>query len=539
MLNTKLRVIQLRLVLIVLVFCYAMTSCARKETQEASADFESDLLTLKEYFHIPGMAVLIKKDEQVIYENYLGYADLENQVKVDSTTVFPIASVTKTFATVLLMQLVEQGKVGLNDPINHYLENSQLSEDIKIKHLLSHTSEGEPGSFFNYSPRFFLLTNVIEKTSEMPLDELLQTKIISPINLENTVALTNERILDSLKDRLAKPYYFFGEVEEGHYDPGLSAASGISSTVRDLAKFDRALNLNTMLSGDSKAKMFTPFRASDGKPLPYGQGIFTQEFMKKQLKWGYGQEDCFSSLVLKVPEDKLTLILLANNNLMSDPARLINGDITYSLFAMSFLKHFVFDSPEKLTSEDFKNLENLRSKDVAGEHGPFYRQEILANALAASFIGYVDSLEMQKSRELTSFTLSKFPEYKEYANQSLMRLLMVLSTSGNFRDFDSEIEEIGEALLAENPQDPYTNVYLAYHYQKIEDQQKALHHFKSIAEATKLRPFWYSIEAYDYLGDHYKESDPELAKQYFQKIIDIGWNMGGKLDKAKNQLKEL
>ena len=120
----------------------------------------------------------------------------------------------------------------------------------------------------------------------------------------------------------------------------------------------------------------SPFRTSSGIS-PYGLGIFSQTFLDKQIVWGFGQDDGFSSLMLKVPEDDVTLVLLANNNLMSDPPRLINGDITYSLFALSFLKHFVFDMPGEV---DFRN-----------DYGPFYRQELFANAIAASLIGRADS----------------------------------------------------------------------------------------------------------------------------------------------------
>ena len=89
-----------------------------------------------------------------MYENYLGFADLENKIPLDSNNIFPIASVTKTFATVLLMQLAEEGKVDLDDPINKYLPDMPVSDSIQIKHVLSHTSEGNPGSFFNYIYRF-------------------------------------------------------------------------------------------------------------------------------------------------------------------------------------------------------------------------------------------------------------------------------------------------------------------------------------------------------------------------------------------------
>lgn len=508
-------------------------------SEDSIQNFEKDITALKEYFHIPGMSVLVQQDGKIIYEKYLGQTDVENAIPVDSTSVFPVASITKTFSTVLLLQLVEQGKVTLDDSINMYLENSTLSDEIKVKHILSHSSEGIPGTFFNYSSRFFMLTQVIEKSSGKSLEDLMNANILSPLGLDNTVPILGQSTVDSLGKKMAKPYYYYGAVEAGHYDFGLSTASGLASTVRDIAKFDNSLEEGKLVSKPSKMEMLSSFGGAENPDYPYGYGIFTQKFLETEIQWGYGQEDCFSSLLLKVSHKKLTLVLLANNNLMSDPARLINGDITYSLFAMSFLKNFVFDGTEQFKISDFNQPENLDLAFTKTALEPFYRQELLAHALASSFIGFADSLELKKSKKLTELALSTYPDYETYGNQSLMRLLMVLSTYGNYRDFDEEVTKIGDALLVKNKYDPYTNVYLGYHYAHVNEPDKAYQHFMTIAETPNLQPFWYSLEAYDFLGDYHKEKNPDLAREYFQKIVDIGWNMGGKLDKAKAELEHL
>ncbi|NAS14084.1 serine hydrolase [Poritiphilus flavus] len=527
--------------LIFALIAISIISCTNQKSDSTSVsrDFEEDMLQLKEYFHIPGLAILVKKDGKTLYENYFGYADLETQQPLDSTSMFPIASITKTFSAVLLQQLVEEGKLDLEEPINLYLEGSSLSDSIKIKHVLSHTSEGEPGSFFNYSSRFFLLTRVIEKSASASLVELMNSKIIDPLNLKNTVPLIDQTVIAAREDQLAKPYYFYGEVEAGHYDSGLSAASGLASTLRDLARFDNALDSDQLISGESKNQMFSPFNSD--LAFPYGYGIFTQNFTAKEIKWGYGQEDCFSSLLLKVPEDNITLILLANNNLMSDPPRLINGDLSYSRFALSFLKHFVFELPETYKSMDYTKPESLDIEQIQAnpDLGKLYRQELLANAIAASFMGQVDSLELQRSKELTEIALREFPDYAQYGNQSLMRLLMVLANFGGYDEFDEAFVDLGNLLLEKNQFDPYTNVYLGYYYQNRNQAEKAFQYFNTIAETPNLQPFWYSIEAFDFLGDYYKNDNPELARTYYQKIVDIGWNMGGKLDKAKTELERL
>ena len=113
-----------------IIITASLFSCDQTPKESAFVSFEEDLAALKEYFHIPGMAAIITQKGKIIYENYSGYADLKTKRLVDSTTVFPINSITKTYAAVLFIQLVEAGKLDLNEPINNYFKDSNLSEDI-------------------------------------------------------------------------------------------------------------------------------------------------------------------------------------------------------------------------------------------------------------------------------------------------------------------------------------------------------------------------------------------------------------------------
>ena len=98
---------------------------------------------------------------------------------------------------------------------------------------------------------------------------------------------------------------------------------------------------------------------------------------------------------------------------------------------------------------------------------------------------------------------------------------------------------MGEKLLGKNQLDPYVNEALGSHYNHLNQKEKALTYYKSIAEADNFRPFWYTIISLDFLGEYYTSQNPELAKRYFQRIVDIGWNIARLVDKAKRELKEL
>lgn len=510
---------------------------AQSPSYDKSGFFEIELQSLQAYFHIPGLAVLVQKGDKIIYENYMGFADLETNRPVDAQTVFPIMSLSKTFASTLCLQMADEGILDLGTSIQTWLPESKLPSSVTLQHLLSHTSEGVPGTTFNYSSRYSLISSVLEKVSGKPYEEILQERIITPLGLSHTLPLVNQQIIDSLGSSLASPYYFYGKTEKGHFDTGLSAASGLSSTPRDLATFLQGLDEGKLLAATSRQRQMTAYQNPDGDPLPYGLGIFSQNWEGKKLVWGYGQEDCFSSLLLSIPEDGTSLILLANNNLMSDPARLINGDIRYSLFALAFLKHFVY-------SQDDWSLPTLITSDYLEESPPsasdkpFDRQILLANALAASFLGQGFPEEGEKSKALTLALLKHFPDIKKYGTISTLHLLSVLCEQEDDPQLVSYFLALGKYLIDKQADNPYSNIYMAFFYKGQNNPEKALPYFQAIVDAENYRPFWYTIEAWYELGMYYRVSQPGKARTYMQNIIDLGWNIGSKLVLAKQALKD-
>lgn len=158
-------------------------------TSLQSENFSKELAELKSLFQIPALSVIVKNRENVIYEKYTGFADVDKKITNDKTTEFPIASLTKIFTAVVIMKLSEQGKIDLDDPINKYITNKSISDSIKIKHILSHTSQGNVGKNFYYSSRFSWLTQVIEKASGNTFETEINEKIILPLKLTHTYLL--------------------------------------------------------------------------------------------------------------------------------------------------------------------------------------------------------------------------------------------------------------------------------------------------------------------------------------------------------------
>ena len=198
-------------------------------TTENVAAFEKKLEALRNEYHIPSLAIGIVNEKKLIVRGGLGYANMEQQIKPDENTVYHLASITKTFGSIILMQLVEQGKVSLDDPISKYGINLGgrwgSDERIKVRHLLTHTASGKslngfkPGYSFRYNGDWYgQLGKVIEQASDQSFGELLMKNIIIPLDLKNTVPSTDDSVnfrltgynKDSFLTRVAKPYNWQG-----------------------------------------------------------------------------------------------------------------------------------------------------------------------------------------------------------------------------------------------------------------------------------------------------------------------------------------
>lgn len=500
-------------VLMVTLFVLGCSDSKKVDT-EKDTHFSEEISELKEYFQIPGLSILVGRGDQIIYEDYMGLADIAQQVPMDSVTTLPMASLTKMFSAIVLGQLVDEGKLSLNESLRVYSENSNIGDSIKVKHALSHTSQGIPGQQFYYNnSRFMLLGDVIEKASGKDFKTNMYEKIINPLKLKNTYLLRDSLQLVTEKRKVAQPYFLGGEPEDGYMvkesnpgfiDYGYSTAAGISSTVRDLFKLSRAMDKNTLMSEASKNTMFNPFRPG----LPYGLGAFTQVFMGEKLVWGYGQYDCYSSLFLKVPKRDLTFIIAANNNLMSDPARLIAGDVTYSLFALSFLKNFVLGLEEEPLFEDQDTLKWLEVKLTEKSKREFIRKKLMAQSLAATFMSRYDEHESELSKQILKQVFKHFPEYWDYGDLVLLRNMQMLKSMDHMRDkkefinFDNQIKEVGKLLLEADKNNPYANFYMANFFQIKEVPDKSLEYYKNIVEAKNFSSWWYTREAQQWIEEH-------------------------------------
>jgi hypothetical protein len=142
------------------------------------------------------------------------------------------------------------------------------------------------------------------------------------------------------------------QLENGQCSEFFMPAAGLISTVTDLAKFDIALDKDQFLLPETKANMFEPIVSNTGQILPYGIGWFSQEYDGQRMLWHYGwQPGCSSTLYLKIPEENITFLILANTDNLSRPYRLGSGEVLPidSTVALAFYKAFVFEPKYNLS----------------------------------------------------------------------------------------------------------------------------------------------------------------------------------------------
>lgn len=154
---------------------------------ERIARLETLLESLRQELKIPAYSAAIVKDQKVLWARGFGYADVENKIPATEHTPYHLASLTKTFASTILMRLVQEGKVKLDDPVSKYGIALESDGVIKVRHLLSHTSEGNPGEQYRYNGnRFAELDKVVEGATGKSFGELLIANILEPLGMNET-----------------------------------------------------------------------------------------------------------------------------------------------------------------------------------------------------------------------------------------------------------------------------------------------------------------------------------------------------------------
>lgn len=291
-------------------------------------------------------SVLVAREGKPLFDRSYGMASIEFDVPNTSATIFRIASLTKQFTAMAILQLQERGKLKVGDPVCRYLADCPASwQPITLRHLLTHTSgirnvsslpdwdenlglkryrhadfvdlfrglplEFTPGEKYTYSNSgYYLLGLVIERASGKPYAQYLQEAIFTPLQMRHTAYTENREIVAGR----ASGYYSRGAqiVAAPYIDPTTTyAAGGITSTTGDLLRWDQALYTDKLASRRSRDEMFTPFKEG------YAYGWRVGEKFGRHTAEHSGSLNGFSSYILRFPDQWATVIVLGNGDRMS------------------------------------------------------------------------------------------------------------------------------------------------------------------------------------------------------------------------------
>ena len=334
---------------------------AQAQSPLATSPFESYLELLRQQAGIPAISAAIVQNGEVVWERGLGYQNLDARIRATSDTPYPISNLSGALAATLILQCAEERRVFLDEPAATY-GVSLPDGGVTVRQLLTHTAPASSGESFHYDPdRFAQLGRVVETCVPQPYRKTIAVQLLEFLAMKDSVpgrdvqddavvtqnlfaASVQQRYKDVL-ERVAVPYKVDKKGRASRntelLPESLSASAGVVSTVRDLARFDAALDSGALLHEDTLAAAWTNALGRDRLPIPTGLGWFVQRYNGQTVVWQFGQTtNGYSSLILKIPARRLTLILLANSDGLSSYFDLASGDVTKSLFGVLFLRLF-------------------------------------------------------------------------------------------------------------------------------------------------------------------------------------------------------
>ncbi len=284
--------------------------------QDAFNQLDQCLKERMRAFHTPALSMALTDRDQLVRLSSLGSASLATHVPLQQDHLFAIGSVGKSFTAVAMLQLSEQGRVDLSAPVKTYLpwfEVQSQYEPITLHHLLTHSAGLPRGTDFSPSPRsevfalrcqetgfapgthfsysdagYKTLGLVIEAVTGQPYAQWIQEKILQPLGMNHTYAVTTTH----LRTKMAAGYRDVFDDRPAHVSHPLVSAywvetdSGdgcIVSNAADMAKFARML-LNggagpdgPIISPASYQKMVEPMIQDDGETYSYGLYLFEDD----------------------------------------------------------------------------------------------------------------------------------------------------------------------------------------------------------------------------------------------------------------------
>lgn len=388
------------------VFCLFLISAASSLAQGYNGTQQKDnrasaiKQTVQAYVdnNVFAGSLLVANSGNLLYKDAFGFSDRKKQKAFQSDSIVPIASLSKTITSAVVLMLVEQKKLSLADSVASFLPQfgHGQSQQITLEHLLSHRSgipdhfsiEGwfepdfhastsdedfvaaiaslpllfAPGSDYQYSnPGYFVLGKIIEKVAGRPYPQVFQELIFAPLGMRNTSFVFNQPDKSAMAYQWSAGGGYRQQVRNNMRLFGAGAA--IQSSVEDLYLFQKALHEGKLLSDTSLSKIFN-------QNTPYSWRIRQANVRPNQavtLHSYNGKFDGYSSMLTRFVEDDHTIIILSNIGTSYALKQQLTSDIAASLYDLAVPtreKDPVFVLTNSLVQGDFQQqLKTLGNDD--------------------------------------------------------------------------------------------------------------------------------------------------------------------------------
>ena len=322
-----------------------LSSC--QQTQDVPAGTVAHVQKWMEESEIPGLAICVSCDGEIVWSEGFGFANIEHRVPVyPDKTRFRIGSISKSLTAMGLGILMDQGKIDLDDPVQTYVPYFPEKEyPVTTRQVAGHIAgirhykgieylsdkrypsvrEGlgifmndpllfEPGTEYFYSSYGFnLLSAVIEGASGENFLDFMHEKVFSPLGMKFTV----QDLTDSILSDRAAPYSMnHGNITNApHVDNSYKwAGGGFLSTAEDLVKFGNAMLSDTILSKNTIKELVTSQKTSDGNNTGYGLGFLSDTIETGIIYFGHGGGSVGGMSRLAIyPEERVVMAIVTND----------------------------------------------------------------------------------------------------------------------------------------------------------------------------------------------------------------------------------
>jgi CubicO group peptidase (beta-lactamase class C family) len=384
-------------VLISVIIIFFLNSAANPDTLTDQVD---KLFAAWDKPDSPGCALGIIKDGEFIYRRGYGMANLEHNIPISSQSIFRIGSTSKQFTAMCIALLEEQGQISVDDSIRKYLpEMPGYANDIKIRHLIHHTSgirdyltlwsiagardddffidpevvdllarqkelNFKPGDEFLYSNSgYFLLSQIMKRVTGKSMRAYAEENIFKPLGMKNTHFHDDHTMI--VKNRAAG----YSPVKGGRFVIRMTTLDmigdgGIFTCVDDLLLWDHNFYENKLGKGHPEliARILTPGTLNNGEKLDYAFGLGVSDYKGLKMVSHGGAFVGFRADMIRFPEQRLTVICLANLSRIN-PSQLARK-VTDIYLAEQFKEDVTQKEPPR--KPDFIKLSEKELKEKTG-----------------------------------------------------------------------------------------------------------------------------------------------------------------------------